>query len=151
MQSIFNKTLNMNFNFAQGCENKHVFNLIMDEANNVVKENTEKIDLDGKIILSIAIRLLAEAFMIEEITKSDGNSDDVDEVCNKGANQTGLLLGLYKKKLPNESDIIRILDEVSLMTSENIHINSFMYEPIIDMSVIELILLYKRFQAICLT
>ncbi len=151
LEDIYNKTLNMNLIFSQGNENKLVFDLIMDEANAVVKENTEKIDLDDKIILSIAIRLLAETFMIDEITGLDGNFDDVDKERNKGTVQTGLLLGLYKKKLPDKLDIIRILDEVSLMTSENIHINSFMFEPIIDMSIVELVSLFRRFQAICLS
>ncbi len=29
---------------------------------------------------------------------------------------------------------IQLLEQVNLMTPENIHINSFMYEPILDMS-----------------
>jgi len=66
-------------------------------------------------------------------------------VRNKGSVQTGRLLGLYKKKFSDKEDIIKMLDEVSLMTSENIHVNSFMFEPIIDMSIIGLIKLYGKF------
>ena len=39
---------------------------------------------------------------------------------------------------------IKIIEEVNLMTPESIHLNSFMYEPIIDMSDWALKQLYKR-------
>ena len=35
---------------------------------------------------------------------------------------------------PNDTATLRALDRVNLMTPENIHLNSFMYEPILDMS-----------------
>ena len=38
----------------------------------------------------------------------------------------------------------KIVDEVNLMTPESIHLNSFMYEPIIDMSDWALKQLYKN-------
>ena len=44
----------------------------------------------------------------------------------------------------NGKEIKTILEEVLIMTSENIHINSFMYEPIIDMSLEYLIKLYNK-------
>ena len=37
-----------------------------------------------------------------------------------------------------------ILNEVMIMTPEHIHINSFMYEPIMDMDIQELLRLYYR-------
>lgn len=39
---------------------------------------------------------------------------------------------------------IELAEKISIMTSENIHINAFMYEPIIDMTDDELILLYNE-------
>lgn len=39
--------------------------------------------------------------------------------------------------------IQEIIERVLIITSENIHINSFMYEPIVDMSLGELIQLYN--------
>jgi len=36
------------------------------------------------------------------------------------------------------------LDEVCLITPDNIHVNSFMYEPILDMSDLHLRELYKK-------
>lgn len=40
----------------------------------------------------------------------------------------------YRELFPNETESIEILEQVNLMTPENIHLNSFMYEPILDMS-----------------
>ena len=34
----------------------------------------------------------------------------------------------------DEIETIKLLEDVNLMTPENIHLNSFMYEPILDMS-----------------
>jgi hypothetical protein len=39
--------------------------------------------------------------------------------------------------------MLPILEEVSLMTAENIHLNSFMYEPLIDISILQLKKLYS--------
>ena len=42
------------------------------------------------------------------------------------------------------SEQTKIVDEINLITPESIHINSFMYEPIIDMSDWMLKELYKN-------
>jgi len=149
LEDIFNRTLSTSLDFSKNYEKKPVFNLVMDQANEIIQESIETIDLDGKIILSIAIRLMAESFMINEISKLDGNFMEIDEIRNSGKPQSGKLLELFKNKLPGNIEMISILDEVNLMTSENIHINSFMFEPIIDMSIISLINLFRRFQLIC--
>ncbi|MGL4854941.1 MAG: hypothetical protein ACRC37_06780, partial [Lentisphaeria bacterium] len=58
-------------------------------------------------------------------------------------NQTLELIEVYKKHY-SDTSIYKILDQVNLMTPENIHVNTFMYEPLIDMSVYHLIDLYKK-------
>lgn len=40
----------------------------------------------------------------------------------------------YKEKFLTQLANIKLLDQVNLITPENIHLNSFMYEPILDMS-----------------
>ncbi len=65
------------------------------------------------------------------------NKDD------RGYNQTRRLFEDYEKEFENEKANIEILKRVNLITPENIHINSFMYEPILDMGDIELRELYK--------
>ena len=36
------------------------------------------------------------------------------------------------------------MNRINLMTPENIHINAFMYEPLIDMSIHHIVNLYKE-------
>ena len=59
-------------------------------------------------------------------------------------NQTIKLFEQYKSLFPNETEQLNILDEVNLITPENIHLNSFMYEPILDMSEEFLKKLYNK-------
>ena len=50
------------------------------------------------------------------------------------SHQTEVLLRRFKGQFAAEMKAIEVLDRVQLMTPENIHLNSFMYEPIVDMS-----------------
>ena len=115
--------------------------------------------LDHKVILSMAIRHKAETFMFSQIESYDGNlnwkngrttetgspSDFLIHVDGKG-NQTRELLNGYKQF--GVADKIKLLEEVNIMTPENIHLNSFMYEPILDMDIFELMGLYGRIKQI---
>lgn len=58
-------------------------------------------------------------------------------------NQTSVLLSRYEKQF-GKTEEWKLLDEVGLSVPENIHLNSFMYEPILDMSDIHLKDLYQR-------
>ena len=103
-----------------------VFALIEREANNCITGNEEG-RLEHKIVLSIAIRLLAEKFMWEKI-------GDPEFLRNVQGNRTGNLLKCYETDFSGDDRSIETLRTVLLMTPENIHLNAFMYEPIIDMS-----------------
>jgi hypothetical protein len=53
-----------------------------------------------------------------------------------GASET-TISPVNSRRNPNDvhnSGAIEVLDRVQIMTPENIHLNSFMYEPIVDMS-----------------
>ena len=91
--------------------------------------------LENKIVLSIAIRLEAEKFL-----KSILIANNVDLTTSN--NQTRDWSNKAKNYLNDEQH--RIINEVNLMTPESIHLNSFMYEPIIDMSNWTLKQLYKK-------
>lgn len=108
-------------------EDKSVYEMIMTETSQIIAKTSENIQLENKIILSIAIRLKAEEFMIAAI-----NSED--EVLSIKTNQTTKLMCLFKDKFPEENETIKLMEQVNLMTAENIHINAFMYEPILDLS-----------------
>jgi hypothetical protein len=94
------------------------------------------INLEHKIALSIAIRIWAERYMISRIRSSEPEYD----VAKK---QTGELFGKFKGLFNNQTDIIGLLRRVNLITPANIHLNAFMYEPILDMGMSELVALYK--------
>jgi len=62
------------------------------------------------------------------------------------SNRTSGLFREFKVKFSADAATIAILERVILMTPENIHLNSFMYEPIIDMSDEHLRQLYLDLQ-----
>ncbi|MFZ1301947.1 MAG: hypothetical protein WAQ27_05260, partial [Candidatus Microsaccharimonas sp.] len=97
----------------------------------------EGVNLENKIVLSIAIRLKAEIFMKSKIT-----DQDVLNSLETSSNQTWNLIKAYEEEFNNETANIEILKRVNLITPENIHVNSFMYEPILDMGDGELRQLY---------
>jgi len=115
---------------------KPIKDFIFETADAIEQESSlDEILLENKITLSIAIRLKAEEYMLNKIP-------------NSGAivitsNQTSELLTHFKA-INNDKATLAILDRVNLMTPENIHVNAFMYEPIIDMPVYHLVNLYKK-------
>ena len=64
------------------------------------------------------------------------------------SNQTIKLLEEYKNKNLGSPDKLSILARVNLMTPENIHLNSFMYEPILDLGICHLKTLYADVKAL---
>jgi ABC-type lipoprotein export system ATPase subunit len=111
---------------AWASPDESVVDLILAEAD-VALSAPEGINFEHKIVLSLAIRLRAEQHMIVAVNDSAA-TDAID------SNQTHRLYELYDKLGRDNSISKDILDAVVLMTPENIHVNSFMYEPIIDMS-----------------
>ena len=115
---------------------KPIKDFIFDTANAIEQEShLDEILLENKITLSIAIRLKAEEYMLNKIPNS--GTIVITSI------QTSELLTHFKA-INNDKATLAILDRVNLMTPENIHVNAFMYEPIIDMSVYHLINLYKK-------
>jgi hypothetical protein len=77
--------------------------------------------------------------------------NDPNFVAGIDANQGPTLIGKFKELFHGEADNIKTLDKVAIMTPENIHVNAFMYEPIIDMSDDSLRKLYGRVKVLKLT
>ncbi len=96
-------------------------------------ENRNHIELQNKIIFSIAIRLKAEEWMLNKLKQG----------FEPKKNQTRGLYDATKKGLSDDEK--RIIQKVLMITPENIHINSFMFEPILDTSLDHL---YKCFEEI---
>jgi len=124
LDAIYKNVFGGNGNYGAG--NKTVIDAIHQEAKECIKAN-ESINFENKIVLSIAIRMDAEEFMVRKIA-------DPAFVNAIGFNQTPKLLEKFKEKFGAEITTINVIQRVLLMTPENIHLNSFMYEPILDMS-----------------
>lgn len=131
-------------------DNDDVYPTIDTLASTMTNNDTK---LEDKIIMSIAIRLKAEEYMKNVINNSNANytwtlrrqvqSGDKNALMSfisSVGNQTRELFNAYRQV--GEQNHIKILDRVNIMTPESIHLNSFMYEPILDMDIIELKQLY---------
>lgn len=99
------------------------------------------INFENKVVLAIATRLQAERFMAAKI-------NDAAWLAGITANQTPALLKRYRDDFPAELANVGVIQRVLLMTPENIHLNSFMYEPILDMSDQHLRLLHAEVAAL---
>jgi len=107
---------------------KLIHELITEQAQECLKAPIGA-NFENKIVLAIAIRLAAERFMVSKIK-------DAEFVSKIEANQSQELAAKFRASFAgdNKAKVIEILDRVLLMTPENLHLNSFMYEPIVDMS-----------------
>ena len=119
---------------------KAVTNLIMEEAEKCLLA-PEGINFENKVVLAIATRMAAEQFMVKRI-------NDPAFVAAINSLQTPKLLNKFRTQFPTEITTLRVLQRVALMTPENIHLNSFMYEPILDMSDGHLRKLYSEVVAL---
>lgn len=131
VNNVFTNHINANSNIT---DSKYI-DLLFNVADNITVGTTE-IKLHNKLILSIAIRLLFEKKMFKKF-----NNWSILDGFTK--NQTNELIDycINKNLLTDKEKTIS--EKVKIMVSENIHVNAFMYEPIIDMSDGELMNLYE--------
>ena len=108
-------------------------------ASNILIENDE-VSLENKLVLSIAARLAIEKLMKQKIEEHLGICPDAE------GNQTREWFNTAKPFLTDSE--IEVIEEVNLVTPESIHLNAFMYEPLIDISIWNLKDLYNRSMAL---
>ncbi|MBC7750320.1 MAG: hypothetical protein H7Z73_01180 [Candidatus Saccharibacteria bacterium] len=141
IQTIYKDTIN-EVDLSSYPQDKKILDIIFEVSEILYGlQNDDSLNLENKISLSIGIRLKAETLMWSKIT---------DKSPIKGS-QTGTLFNKFKgehKGSPTESANIKLCELVNLMTPENIHLNSFMYEPILDMSNDHLKELYGKIRHI---
>ena len=114
---------------------------LFNEAEEVFKSN-DIIAIENKLVLSIAIRIKAELFMKQKLI-------DMKEIPQEyRINQTKFLFEKYRAAYPAKEKECVILRKVLMMTSEIIHINNFMFEPIIDISLEEFKKLYEEIKSL---
>ncbi len=141
IQDIFNTywCKNSNLSFANGRETELIYDMIMVEADKIV--NVEKLEIESKLILSMAIRLKAEKYMKERILSDVPNGNDIINDIYSGNNQSAWMIKAYREHI--NDGVMNTLELVAMITPENIHLNSFMFEPILDMSLRHLYDLYQ--------
>lgn len=146
IQDIFNQYWfkNDKVNFADGRENELVYDILMQEGEKIT--DVEKLEIENKLILSMAIRLKAELYMKNRIISEVPNGIDIINEIYSKRNQSAWLIKGYKKHINDES--MNVLELVAMITPENIHLNSFMFEPILDMSLKQLYNLYNEVKAL---
>lgn len=136
LDRIFKNTFHHQDDKSWSSPQETVMDLLNKQAEQALHDD-EGINFENKIVLSIAIRILAEKYMIAEI-------NDASFTSTISNNQTERLRKEFKKRDLGNPKTQELLDRVSLMTPENIHINAFMYEPIIDISDAALRQLYSQ-------
>lgn len=146
IQDIFNQywCKNDKVNFADGRENELVYDILMQEGEKIT--DVERLEIENKLILSMAIRLKAELYMKNRIISEVPNGIDIINEIYSKKNQSAWLIKGYKKYINDES--MNVLELVAMITPENIHLNSFMFEPILDMSLKQLYNLYNEVKAL---
>jgi hypothetical protein len=117
--------------------NKLVVESIFENAEKAIGDSSRtQSNLENKVVLAMATRLLAERRALDILGLPFGN---------KAGSQT---YELYKDVKDGEYSLseeeIEIFEQVMIMTPEHLHLNSFMFEPLIDTSIDSLISLYEK-------
>lgn len=103
----------------------------------LIANSTQNLELEDKITLSIAIRLKAELFIIKNLNIGENELEKIKH------NQMNVLLERFNKSKKDSYESL-LLSRINIITPEHIHINSFMYEPLIDTSATKLKCLYSE-------
>lgn len=135
LKPIFKEFLKININRREPLK---IYDLIFDEADIILEDESSTVELESKIVLSMAIRLIADEFMINNINFN----------FSFNSNQTRKLFNQFRKEHEDKQEIIEILDKVNLVTPEYLHLNSFMYEPLIDTDINDLKDIYRKIKEI---
>jgi hypothetical protein len=108
----------------------HAIDSVCDD---IIKERIASYDMKKKIVLAMNIRLKLEVILLEGTI---GITDRINR------NQTSELIRLKKHRF--KADFRRLVDQISVCTPEFLHLNAFMYEPLIDVNPDRLVRIYRK-------
>lgn len=142
IQDIFNAhwCRSSRVHFAKDRGTEPVYDFIMAQADKI--DDSERLDIENKMILSMAIRLRAEKYMIRQIGAKVENGSGIIRRVSLMRNQTAWLVKEYKKNINDGA--VDILEQTAMLTPENTHLNASLFEPILDVSSMHLYQLYHR-------
>lgn len=101
------------------------------------------IAIQRNLVLAMATRRLGERYM-----KSRMPQTAIDNAKNAGKDFTRQLFIEFTASARPTTAELTALDQVNLITPEHIHVNSFMYEPLIDLGIDELKQLYQEMKVL---
>lgn len=128
LKSSFSNQIRLN---VDPIGNEKVYNYIIGTADSIhSNSNRDSIALDEKLVLAIAIRLNCEKFLA---------SKDSSLLATNSLNES---FNAIESKLTDLEK--RIINSAVVTTPEFIHINAFMYEPLVDVSIMNLKKLYAE-------
>lgn len=117
---------------------------LLETAEAIYRSAENEIIIQNNLVLAMASRHLAEKYMKSWLSESD-----IDTAKQDKKNFTRRLFEQFKLKANPSNETISALDSVNLITPEHIHVNAFMYEPLIDLGIDELKDLYASMKDLC--
>ena len=114
---------------------------IIETAQEIADDPNDDFDLHKNITLAIGTRLLIEKYIISQISDQEYRN-----ALAKENDQTRELLKRYKNNSADvkKNDNVKHFNKAAMMVDNSIHLNSFMYEPLIDMGTWELKAMYNK-------
>lgn len=136
--NIYNQIFNTNH---EETSTEKAIDVLYTEAQSICRQTAHTgLNLEDKVLLSIAIRMKAEKFLTHKLRDI---KNDTAYWYQGTSDQFRGLLEEYKSLATDEADI-PTLEKVGITVNSNIHLNSFMYEPILDLTIDHLIALYNE-------
>lgn len=126
IKPIFSHFYGVTLDFPPGCEEKTIDTVFTEVSEKIVTEGLR--GLEDKVVLALSARRTTEIFLRARLGENG---------------QLPKLISSYKQKV-GEDAVYRLVKRVNIITPENIHINSFMYEPIIDLDIKQTVDLYRE-------
>ena len=104
-------------------------------AKEVAADTSDGFSLKDNLVLAIGTRLCIERYIISLISE-----EDYRNAVSKERDLTRKLLILYSNNCsdPNKQTLSKIFNKAAVIVDGTIHINSFMYEPLVDVGTWEM-------------
>lgn len=138
IKGVFDRVINVSKDTEISFGAANYLEVLFEEAESILIDLNE-VEIVNKLVLSMAIRIKAEEYM--ESVLSEAQLAEL----RLGRNRTAELLNIMKKYhyVDKEKECL-LMNKVLMLTSENIHFNNFMFEPLVDISILHLKQLYTE-------
>lgn len=116
-------------------ESLNIHEAIILHAKEVAADTSDGFSLKDNLVLAIGTRLCIERYIISKISE-----EDYRNAINKERDLTRKLLILYSNNCsdPKKQTLSKMFNKAAAIVDGTIHINSFMYEPLVDIGTWEM-------------